>query len=176
MSKILFPMRQGMVSGYDKAISRKYNIYTGKSGDRWLVADQENPGDNIYVEGGPNSQGFGGARLTFMLKDDTKLELIGPWHSNSTALFMDTGIDVRDKHLTYGIIADTREPGPKGGFEWYYSGIIHLDEAPTVGYYDRIERIANAWSREHQKSCYYCFLSRGGGSASSTHKKDWEHE
>lgn len=171
--KVLFPMRQGIVSGQHEQSIRTYRLYTGKSGNRWLVADQANPGDNIYVEGGPGSRGFGGAKLQFLLVDNTKLELTGPWHCNADSLFHDTGIDVRDKHETFGIVAQKREPGPQGGFEWYYDDIIHKDEAPTIGHYDRIERIANAWSREHQKSCYYCFISRGGGSFGATYKDIW---
>lgn len=169
MTKVLFNSNQRMICGQSNAMSRKYHLYKGKSGNRWLVADQPNAGDNVYVEGSPNSDGFGGAILTFDLVLGGKLELKGPWHSNSDALFADTGIDVRNKFLTFGIVAQKRENGPKGMlFNWYYDDIIHRDEEPTIGHYDRIERIANAWTKEHGKTCFYQFLTQGGGSAGST--------
>lgn len=82
------------------SFSDRYRLYTGKSGLRWLVRDGRGAGDHVYVEAGSGSLGFAGATLPFTLMDGSELKLVGPWHSNSRALFEDTGVDVRDRHLT----------------------------------------------------------------------------
>jgi len=61
----------------------------------WYVTG--NPKE-IYVDtGDPESQGFGGAICMFTLEDGTKEQVKGPWHSNSEALFKDTGLDLRNE-------------------------------------------------------------------------------
>lgn len=163
--KTLFVSHQQMISGYAEQTKREYRMFVGKSGLRWLVANQPNEGDNVYVEGGPGSNGFGGATLTFKLIDGGEVNLRGPWHSNSSDLFLDTGHDARAKHLTYGIIAEKRERVP---YRWdlnYYDGVIHKDEEPTLGTYSRIETAAREWSNRNKKDCYYEFVSKGGSSA-----------
>lgn len=175
MTKVLFNINQGMKSGYDDAVKRKYKKFEGVSGDVWLVAVQPNEADNIYVSGGPNSQGFGGAILTFELEGGGVVKLQGPWHSNSHSLFADTGYDCRDKHLTFGIVAEEREPGSEGTYAAYlYSKIIHEDKEPTLGVFKRIEDIAQQWSDENGKECYYSVISSGGGSASRVRPKKTE--
>jgi hypothetical protein len=73
---------------------RKYKMLTGKSGKRWFIAIQPNEGDNVYCEGGPGSDGFGGREIAFTLDSGEVVKVIGPWHSNSGALLADTGYDL----------------------------------------------------------------------------------
>ncbi len=42
--------RRGMICGSAEAEENVYHLYKGKNGNRWLVADQINAADNIYVE------------------------------------------------------------------------------------------------------------------------------
>lgn len=83
---------------------REFDLHVGKSGRRWLVARQKNAADNVYVEGGKGSQGFGGRKIPFKLADGSVLELVGPWHSHAGALRADTGVDVTDRHHTQVIL------------------------------------------------------------------------
>ena len=78
--------------------------YIGKGGRIWLVGVTE-PSNNIYVDGCPGSQGFGGSTLTFKMVDGSEVQLKGPWHSNSEALFYETGVDVRGLHKTFVVIS-----------------------------------------------------------------------
>jgi len=106
-----------MQSGRYEAEIRKYKKLIGKSGRIWLVAIQDNPADNIYVSaasaenqpGYKGFRGFAGRTLTFELEDGDILELQGPWATNSDALFKDTGYDIRDKYLTFGVIGLSRK-------------------------------------------------------------------
>ena len=98
------PQRQPMICGSAVAEQNVYWLHVGKNGHRWLVADRPDCGSYVYVEGGPDSDGFGGRTLRFELVTGEVLELKGPWHSNSEALFAATGVDVRDKHLTFGVV------------------------------------------------------------------------
>jgi len=67
----------------------------------WLYADIANSGDYIFCSSDKRDRGFGGSSLSFKLSHELgSISLIGPWHSNSDALYRATGIDIRDKHLT----------------------------------------------------------------------------
>lgn len=109
-----------MTSGQAEAVSRKYIMYVGKSGWAWFVADQEAKADNIYCTNSENwdvaGNGFGGSTLFLEVInwEENKLKsenfaLRGGWHSNADALFDDTGVDVRNEHLTFGAISLTKD-------------------------------------------------------------------
>ena len=170
MTRIVFGIHGGMDSngGYNAgrtgATSLKYRVH--HDGERrWLVADSEAPADNIYVEdlNPDSSEGFGGATLSFALVGGGVLKLRGPWHSNSEALFEATGIDIRDKHRTQGIVALKREH-LQGRTE--YEGILHIDMEPIIGLYDRIKQLAQRFANEHGEPVFYAFKSAGGGASS----------
>ena len=119
-----------------------YKQYRGKSGKTWLVRVCDNPADYIFVEAdkGENDpsyrgfRGYGGSTLKFNIEDGVILELRGPWHSNSNAFFGDTGVDIRDKHLTYYIIAKSRD---HENFITVLVDVIEKDEKPVVGLFYR---------------------------------------
>lgn len=155
--------RQPMRSGQGEAQSRRYYLYTGKSGKRWLVADQDNAAANVYVEGGPNSDGFGGATLTFPLVDGSEIKLKGPWHGNSDALFEDTGIDVRDRHYTFVVVSRRRESGEH--YELIHADVLYKDDTPQLGNFHRGDLIAREWAQKLNEIVYLYSASEGGSSS-----------
>ena len=161
---IKFSIHQGMISGQYEQSIRKYKRLTGKKGI-WYVAIQDNPADNIYFcnKRSGYSKGFGGATLHFELEDGTKEKVQGPWHSNSDALYGDTGYDIRDKCLTQGIIAKIRKPGEN--YENIYEDVLHYDEEPVLGTFSRIRDLATELVKEHKCKLYYAVVSKGGGSS-----------
>ena len=152
---------QPMYSGRADAERRKYHKYDGKKpGSVWLVADQPNAGDNIYYcDFDPKSQGYGGSTLKFMLVDDTVIDLPAPWHSNSDALFTDTGVDVRDKHLTYVVIGMDNKYNPDTVVD-----VIYQDKEPTVGAFERGDDMAKSLANKLGKPVYAYRQSQGGSS------------
>jgi len=132
--------------------------YIGKSGRTWIVANVENAGADIHVsDPNPNSQGYGGSSLKFLLEDGSFEELQGPWHANSDALYADTGVDVRDKHLTIGVISKNRKDG-------FLIGILYLETVPELGVFDRTNKIAQKLANMHKKTLYLYCRSSGGSS------------
>lgn len=158
------PAQAQTISGFEQVEKREFNIIIGRGGSINLYAECANPGDYIYYEGGPGSQGFGGATLEFKLtKGRGTISLVGPWHSNSSALFTETGLDLRAKHLTFGVISREHTS--------YYpkemKDLVYFDEEPTVGEYDRIRKLAEAMSNERGEVLYYWMRSASGGSSGS---------
>ena len=162
---IKFSIHGPMTSGQGEQAVRKYKKIIGKRGN-WYVAFQENEADNIYFASKSKeySDGFAGATLSFELEDGTIDKIQGPWHSNSDGLFDDTGYDVRNKHLTKGIIAKNKTHG-----EWHhpdeYSDVLHYDEVPVIGEYDRIENLAQMFANELNCKVYFAVKTGGGGSS-----------
>ena len=150
--------------GSEEAEKRTYKKYIGKSGRIWLVACQENEADNIYVSGGKHSQGFGGRTLTFDLEGGGAIELQGPWHSNSVALLKDTGVDVTNKHFTFGVIGQDIRYGSHGLHPVTIINVLHKDEKWTLGEFNRIEKLAQEIANELQLRICYFQKSKGGSS------------
>ncbi len=154
--------RLPMVCGSAEAESRRYYKHVGKSGKVWLVADQPDAAANVYVEGGPNSDGFGGRTLTFPLVDGTELKLKGPWHANSDSLFHDTGIDVRDKHYTFVVISRGRESGEH--YESVMVDVLYKDDRPRLGSFHRGDLLAREWAQKLGTPVFLYSRSSGGSS------------
>lgn len=171
---------QPMTCGQSEAASRKYKKIQGKS-RYWYVAIQENEADNIYVTpdvretkpGYKGFQGFGGATIPFELEDGTIDQVMGPWHSNSTALFLDTGYDIRDKHLTFGVIARDCGQNPKNPYgQGIMIDVIWMDEKPTVGKFERVSEIAQDIANKEGKPVI-CYSRSTGGSSRGPVKPLW---
>lgn len=153
-----------MFSVRGEAAQHKYHCYVDKSGNRWLVADTLNAAENVYVEDkNPKSQGFGGATLTFPLVDGTSISLKGPWHTTAGSLYENTGVDVRDKHYTFCLIALKRE-----GYPTVYRDIVYIDKDPVLGDYHRkeVEDLAQQYADELGQYVYF-YKSTKGGSCST---------
>lgn len=154
--------RQPMICGSAEAESRKYHKYLGKNGRTYLVADQPDAGANVYVEGGPNSDGFGGRTLTFPLVEGGEIKLKGPWHTNSDDLFANTGIDVRDRHYTFVVISRDRKSGKN--YESIMVDVLYRDDEPRLGSFHRGDELARQWARELGGPVYLYSQSSGGSS------------
>lgn len=154
--------RLPMICGSAEAESRKYHKYLGKNGRTYLVADQPDAGANIYVEGGPNSDGFGGRTLTFPLVDGGEIKLKGPWHTNSGDLFANTGVDVRDQHYTFVVISRGRESGEH--YESIMVDVLYKDDEPQLGSFHRGDSLAREWAREIGAPVFLYSQSSGGSS------------
>lgn len=168
---IEFTIHGPMISGQDDIQGRKYRLLIAKpcgyfpKGRRWLVADQESAAENIYAEGGPGSDGFGGATLTFDLVDGGTLSLKGPWKAGADGLFKATGFDCRATYFSRGIVAFERETGKRYTDPDIFRDIIHYDEAPVLGTFDRIQDIAQAAANETGRKVWHSSISKGGGHA-----------
>jgi hypothetical protein len=153
-----------MICGSYEAEFRKYKMYIGKSGKRWLVAIQPNEADDIYVEGGPNSDGFAGRTLNFILESAEVVSLKGPWHTRADSLFQDTEIDLREKYLTFVVIGLDRGCTDVG-YRTIIKDVIYKDEKPTIGEYYRGTKIAMKLAKELNKPVM-CYSKSTGGSYS----------
>lgn len=158
---------QPMTCGQEELSVRTYKkIIKGKRGT-WYVAIQDNPADNVYFaskEGG-KSDGFGGATLTFKLEDGTEDKVQGPWHSNPDALFSDTGYDVRDKCLTFGVIGkDVRFD--RYPYKDFIVDVLYKDEDFTIGAFNRIKDKAQELANELGVKIVYYQQSQGGSTRS----------
>jgi hypothetical protein len=150
-----------------------YNKTEGKSGRIWLIPDIPNCADYIHCSPKPfsgYSDGYAGRTITFPLTDNTTISIQGPWHSNSDDLYSDTGIDIRNKHLTFGIIALKRDPTTF--YTNKYIGIFYKDKEPTVGYFDRIEIIAQEISNRLHIPISYYSQSTGGSCSSFVYPRE----
>ena len=162
--------RRPMTSGQGEAVVHKYNQYTGKSGCIWLVSDQPNYGDQILVTNNPENttskeqgfEGFGGATMQIPLVDGGVFELHGGWHSNSDALFQDTGIDARDKHYTRVIVAMGRKSDNL--YNTIFTDVIHYEDDYVLGFFERSKEIAQKLADELGQMVY-CYSESQGGSS-----------
>jgi hypothetical protein len=168
--KVEFSIHGPMISGQHDAQIRRYKKIQGEH-KTWYVSLDDNAGDHIYCTpehcenepGYKGFQGFGGATLRFELEDGTVDNIKGPWHSNSDALYCDTKHDIRDKHITQGIIA--KERIHKDYYTSIYKKIIHYDIEPVIGLFNRIEDIAQQYANDNDCDVYYAVRSDGGGSS-----------
>ena len=144
-------LRQDYIHDREITLWRKV---IGKSGRIWVYPIIANSGDQIHVsansaENEPGYRGFrgyGGSTLKFLLEDGEILELHGPWHSNSDALVEDTEIDLRDKHLTYMIIAKERECNDHS--QCTFKDVLYQDTQPMVGEFYRGTLLAMKMSKD----------------------------
>src|ERR1700749_4176133 len=80
------------------------------------------------------SDGYGGRTLDFPTKDGI-IKIQGPWHSNTDSLYERTGVDLRDKHCTWGAISLKR--GMEGN-DSVLLDVVYVDaDGGVVGTFDR---------------------------------------
>lgn len=155
-----------MFSGQGEAVERKYHKYTGKSGHVWLVADQENAAENVYVTAFSNAErrgeGFGGNTLELPLVDGGTFKLHGGWHSNSDALFKDTGVDVRATYYSQVVLSLGRKSN--GQIHGVLTDVIYVEEQPIMGIYDRYKEVMATYPEAN----FYIHETHGGGSSGMT--------
>ena len=168
-----------MISGQaEQASVELWNYVIDPEGTHWFwPAKHAEPGAMVHcgspVIAGKRSNGYGGATLKFNTPDGV-IPIQGPWHSNTDALFEKTGIDLRDKHLTYGVIGTGRE---HPNHRTVITGVVHADpEGGVLGHFDRITAKAQELADEHQQPFYYYTRSRGGSSCGPIYPTGWTHE
>lgn len=160
---------RSMISGISEAESRKFKVVMGNQGRRWLYND-EIPGCGawVYCEGGPGSKGFGGSTITFQLLEGGELSLKGPWHGNPDSMFRETGIDLRKRHITYGVIGENREYARDAG-GWAITNVLYFDTEPQEGDFSRIEQLANEFAMLLGKEVAFYSETHGGSTNGFTH-------
>lgn len=171
--------RQAMTCGSAIAEEHVYRKIVDKNHNVWLVAvDVDNPAEFVYFHclRDVNSDGFAGRVLTFKLEDGTEYKAKGPWHSNSDQLFRDTGVDVRDTYKTFGCIGLWRSMDDK--CQTTIEDVLYIDDAPTLGLYSRIEKLAQSYADEQTIPVVYYSESSGGNLSAfvypmETSYKDW---
>jgi hypothetical protein len=164
-----------MFSGQGDAVIRKYHAYIGKSGNTWLVADQQDAADNIYVTNNPSNsggQGFGGAHLNFELVDGSQFVLKGGWHVGSDGLYKDTGVDVRGRCYTQVVIGEYYTHG-KGWDDETIQDLLYYEEHPVLGSFSRGDSIAQGYADKFNHPVYYYNSSKGGSCRKYVHPTGW---
>lgn len=164
---VIFSIYQPMVSALGELAKHKYHFYVGKRGRKWAVAATPAAADFIYAEGGPGSEGMGGRMVEFEAADGgEKVRLIGPWRTTADELLADTGVDVRDKYSQQGIVSLEIEHGRLGSGD-RYTRILHHDEMPTIGSFDRIAIMAQDYADDFGVPVHMAVRRRGGSQAST---------
>jgi hypothetical protein len=157
-----FSIYQPMTSASGEAAKHRYILALGKDGKKWVYADAPNAADQVWVDGGPRSEGSGGRTLTFELSDGGTVDLQGPWKTGADGLLKATGIDIRDRYTTRGIVALERDKGNVYAPDTYRQ-IIHYDEAPVIGTFDRVRDVAQAAANTLGVRVQVGVISQGGG-------------
>ncbi len=152
--------RYAMICGSAEAEKRVYRKVECKRGV-WLVAIQPNAAENVYFHNplDTKSEGFGGRTLSFPLEDGTVYEAKGPWHGNADSLFNDTGVDVRDTHYTFVVLAMARD-----GYPTILRDVVYKDAAPVLGAFDRYKELC----KQYPQALQYYSESSGGSSCGPT--------
>lgn len=163
----------------DDRASYVYRLIQGHSGNAWIVPSNcAWPAEDIHVDQhDPHSQGYYGRTLTFPLEDGSTYAARGPWHSNPDSLFADTGVDIRDRHRTYGCVALNMRYDKRGN--GVYSNLIHVDREPVLGTFDRLDKIARREATKRYHPVAVCSISSGGGHMGweypeRTYPRDWK--
>lgn len=153
---------QGMTCGSSEAESRTYKKVTDASGNVWLIANQEAAAENVYFHNPKDtkSDGFGGRTLSFPIDDGTVYEAKGPWHSGPDALFKSTGIDLRNTHRTFVVLAKERDSTKDGTYRTIMRGVLYKDEKPVLGSFYRYKELAKQYPEAK-----YAYSESSGGSS-----------
>ena len=132
----------------EEAESKTYDLHKSRNGTIWLVARVENSADFIYCSSPGKSKGFGGRTLEFALGSGDSIRLQGPWLSTALALHMGTGIDVYDRHKTFGVISE----GLSG--QTMYN-VLYQDNKPMIGKLNRIKEVCELLANQMKQRLYY---------------------
>lgn len=172
--------RRGMTCGSAEAEARKFQIAVDRNQKCvWFYTlEDADPAGHVYVHDPTRtgSDGFAGRTIVFQIGKSATYHAQGPWHANSDALFNATGVDLRDKSLTFVVVALNRSYDEQ--HRAIYEDILYIDKEPTLGKFDRGDDIARKFADErgHPVACY---RESSGGSSSGfvlptgTEHKNW---
>jgi len=171
---------QAMVSGQGEAEAREYQVAVDhKRNVIWFYTLQDaDPGGHVYCHdpSDVNSQGFAGGTIIFKIGKTGIYHAKGPWHANTEALYKGTGVDLRDKHLTFVVVSKRRSYDDK--HRCIMEDVLYMDEKPMLGLFDRGKGIAQKYADGLKEPV--CLYSESGGGSSNgweyptgTEWKDW---
>lgn len=140
-----------------------YKKLQGKGKHIWLVPVNNDPSMIHVHTQSPSSQGYGGSNIEFKIDDGSIYMVKGPWRSNTEDLFLETGLDLRKNHETFGIIALDRRSVKHKPMQYDYFDVLHMDDGPVIGEFDRIEKMAQIKANDLNKNVYYQVQTAGGG-------------
>jgi hypothetical protein len=116
------------------------------------------------------SEGYAGRTMHFPTKEGV-IAIQGPWHSNSDALYKRTGVDLRDKHLTFGLVALQRT---HRGNDTVFKDVLYIDpQNGVIGRFKRIQDMAQAMADERDEVVFYYQRSHGGASNGPLCPSSW---
>lgn len=148
-----------------------YEKYVDANASIWLVRTGKFSADGIYVSGGKDSKGFGGAILKFKLTDGTFIELKGPWLTNAKDLQAHTGISVGRRYSSRVVIYSGKMKTDKNHYSFTD---VHYGESEFVeGTFDREEtlELAKNCANSTGKSVFYFKETNGGHISFVVHPK-----
>lgn len=167
--------RLTMVSGVEQQSAiHLWDYVIEKDGTHWFWPNEHDESGAMVHMGsiyaGQRSEGYAGRTLDFTTKDGV-IKIQGPWHSNSDALYEKTGVDLRNKHRTMGVIS--LERGSKGS-ETVLLKVVYMDpEEGMVGTFDRVQELAQKMSDANNCVLYYYRRSSGGSSCGPVYPSSW---
>lgn len=123
-----------------------------------IPVNEEEPGAHVWWcdPTSKNSEGCAGRTIPFRLEDGTDFMAQGPWHTNTDSLFKATGVDLRDKHLTFVVLGKNRTMDKN--MRTVIEDVVYIDEKPTLGHYDRYKTLIT----QHPEATHYYMESHGG--------------
>lgn len=162
---------RGMISGQHEVAIRQFKVVQGKTGHTWYIpVNDPEAGANIHVDvHNPQSDGYGGRVIEFLLEDGSVAKAKGPWHSNADSLFEDTGVDLRNTLWTFIVIGRGMD-----GWPTVVRDVVYQDPPKgKIGNFDRWQEVvrslvADGIVKDGEKLFYYS-QSRGGSSAGMVH-------
>ena len=170
----------GMVSAVGQQQEVKLWDYAqAKDGTYWFwPAEHKEPASMVHcgdtIKAGKRSEGYGGRLMQFPTKDGI-IEIQGPWHANSESLFEQTGFDIRDRHLTFGLVCMIRDHDDNG--DTIFRDILYIDpEEGKLGRYERINEMAQREANDLDTCVYYYNKSSGGSSNGPVYPDGWNRE
>lgn len=153
-------------SVYGGPDDKPYRRVFDKSGTAWFYKPGKFAATTIYKDGGKGSQGFGGSVFTFKLEDGTEVESIGPWLSNSEALYERTGVDIRHQYMTkISISRDVEYPPGHNYGRPRMLDVVHHEEDWVESTYERPIELAQKLANELNERLYYYIETFGGSRA-----------
>lgn len=174
--------QQNMISASGEAESRRFQIAVDRDNRCvWFYTlTDPDPGGHVYVHD-PNdekSDGFAGRTIVFRIGKTGEYHAKGPWHSSSDALYENTGVDLRGKHLTFVVIANYRV---YEGCQTVLRDVVYMDDKPTLGEFSRGRELARKWATKLGHPVVVYSESSGGSSngyeyPEGAESRDWREK
>lgn len=145
-----------------RCITFKQDISTSiyrQNGAWYYPVNIINAGDWIIYDDYRDHSGFSGRKIELKMEDGSKTILNGPWHSNSEALFQQTGVDLRNKCASIGAISKSRDYKDS---ECVLIDILYKDNDVVIGRFDRIKELAHQMSKDLGVKLAYFSATSGG--------------